>query len=145
MASTRLAFLSEGRWPTCRPRATPRALAAAKPDLTRSRMRFLSNSARPAMMVRISLPLAVLRSKLRPVCARTPTLQLWRSSSVWTRSWVLRPQRDSSVDEDGLYLSRLRESHHLLAFNAIVLGARGGFLEDTDDFVASAPGKCAEI
>ena len=58
---------------------------------------------------------------------------------------MLRPQRDSSVDEDGLYLSRLRESHHLLAFNAIVLGARGGFLEDTDDFVASAPGKCAEI
>ena len=89
------------------------------------------------MMVRMSLPLAVLRSKLRPICARTLTLQLWRSSSVWTRSWVLRPQRDSSVDEDGLYLSRLRESHHLLAFNAIVLGARGG--------LASAPGKCAEI
>ena len=42
------------------------ALAAARPDLTRSLISSRSNSARPAMMVRISLPLAVLRSKLRP-------------------------------------------------------------------------------
>jgi Zn ribbon nucleic-acid-binding protein len=39
----------------------------------------------------------VLRSKLKPVCARTLTFQLWRSSSVFTRSCVLRPQRDRSV------------------------------------------------
>src|SRR5215467_14197176 len=40
MASTRLAFLSEGRWPICRPSKTPRARAAARPDFTRSRMRL---------------------------------------------------------------------------------------------------------
>jgi len=48
-------------------------------------------------------------------------------------------------DEDGVDVACLGESHHLLALNAIVLGARGGLLEDTDDFEASAPGKCAEI
>ena len=53
-----------------------RDLAAASPDLTRSRMRSRSNSTRPAMMVRISLPFAVLRSKLSAVCARTLTFQL---------------------------------------------------------------------
>src|SRR5215510_12962605 len=35
MANTRLAFLSVGRWPCCRPSLTPRARAAAKPDLMR--------------------------------------------------------------------------------------------------------------
>src|SRR5262247_3216653 len=35
MANTRLAFLSDGRWPCCRPSLTPRARAAAKPDLMR--------------------------------------------------------------------------------------------------------------
>jgi hypothetical protein len=40
------------------------ALATAMPDLTGSRIRSRSNSARPAMMVRISLPLGVARSKL---------------------------------------------------------------------------------
>src|SRR5262245_66692203 len=39
-----LAFLSEGRSPTCRPRTTPRYLAAVGPDLTRSWMRS-SNAA----------------------------------------------------------------------------------------------------
>jgi hypothetical protein len=43
------------------------ALAAAKPELTRSRMRSRSNSARPLMMVRISLLFAVLRSNVSPV------------------------------------------------------------------------------
>jgi hypothetical protein len=40
-------------------------------------MRSRSHSAKPAMMVRISLPLAVLRSKLNPVCARTLTFQIF--------------------------------------------------------------------
>src|SRR5215813_9338613 len=35
MANTRLAFLSDGRWPGCRPSLTPRARAAARPDLMR--------------------------------------------------------------------------------------------------------------
>jgi hypothetical protein len=48
-------------------KATPRDLTAARPDFTRSRMRSRSNSAKPAMIVRMSLPLAVLRSKLSPV------------------------------------------------------------------------------
>jgi len=41
--------------------------------------------------------LAVLRSKLKPVWARTLTFHEWRSSSVCTRSCVLLPQRESSV------------------------------------------------
>src|SRR5687767_7815495 len=56
MSSIRLAFLSDGRCPGWRPSFTPRACAAAKPDFTRSRMRSRSNSAKPAMMVRMSLP-----------------------------------------------------------------------------------------
>jgi hypothetical protein len=39
------------------PSLTPLALAAARPDLTRSLSRSRSNSARPAMMVRINLAL----------------------------------------------------------------------------------------
>jgi hypothetical protein len=54
-------------WPTWRPSLTPMALAAARPDLARPLIGSRSNSARPAMMVRISLPLEVLRSKLNPV------------------------------------------------------------------------------
>ena len=46
--------------------------------------------------------------------------------------------RDSSV-EDGVDLSRLGESHHLLALDAVVLGAGCGLLEHGDDVVASAP------
>jgi hypothetical protein len=42
--STFLAFLSDGRYPCWRPSLTPRALAAASPDLTRSRIRSRSNS-----------------------------------------------------------------------------------------------------
>src|SRR6516225_9767670 len=68
------------------PRTTPRVLAAARPDLTRSLIRSRSNSARPAMIVRISLPLEVLRSKLKPFWARTLTRHEWRSSRVLTRS-----------------------------------------------------------
>ena len=66
MRCTRLAFLSEDVGPLGARKFTPLALAAARPDFTRSLIRSRSNSARPAMMVRISLPLAVLRSKLRP-------------------------------------------------------------------------------
>jgi hypothetical protein len=42
------------------------------------------------MMVRMSLPLAVLRSKIRPVCARTLTFLLWRLSRVVANA---RPHR----------------------------------------------------
>jgi hypothetical protein len=44
------------RWPvpSCRPSLTPRALADARPDFTRSLIRSRSNSARPAMIVRIA-------------------------------------------------------------------------------------------
>jgi hypothetical protein len=62
---------------------TSRLGRCAKPDFTRSRMRSRSNSARPAMIVCMSLPLAVLRSKLNPVCANTLTFQPWRSSISW--------------------------------------------------------------
>ena len=71
-----LGLLVAGTLSSWRPSFTPRAWAAAKPDFTRSRMRSRSNSARPAMMVRMSLPLAVPRSKLNPVCASTLTFQL---------------------------------------------------------------------
>ena len=62
----------------CWPRAQGASLGlflagAAIPDLMRSLMRSRSNSARPAMMVRMSLPLAVERSTLRPVWAMTGT------------------------------------------------------------------------
>ena len=43
------------------------------------------------MMVRMSSPLAVLKSKLKPVWASTLAFHECRSSSVWTRSCVLRP------------------------------------------------------
>ena len=62
-----LGLLVRGALAHRRPSLTPLALAAARPDFTRSLIRSRSNSASPAMMVRISLPLAVLRSKLRPV------------------------------------------------------------------------------
>src|SRR6516162_10067983 len=46
--STRFAFLSEGRVPTGRPSFLPLTLVAARPDLTRSRMRSRSKVAIPA-------------------------------------------------------------------------------------------------
>ena len=52
-----------GADPCCRPSLTPRARAAARPALTRSRIRSRSNSAKPAILVRVGLPLAVLRSE----------------------------------------------------------------------------------
>ena len=48
-------------------------------------------------------------------------------------------------DKDGIDLTRLGDSHHLLALGAIVPGARGGFLEDADDVVAGAPRERAQI
>ena len=48
-------------------------------------------------------------------------------------------------DEYGVDVTCLGESHHLLALDAVAFGARGGLLEDTDDSVAAASGKCAEI
>jgi hypothetical protein len=36
-------------------------------------------------------------------------------------------------------------AHHLLALDAVVLGTRGGLLEDAGDVVAGAPGKRAQI
>jgi len=57
-----------------------------------------------AMIVRMSLPLAVLRSKLGPVWANKLTFHEWRSSSVWTRSCVLhaRPHAAGLGDRQGL-------------------------------------------
>jgi hypothetical protein len=46
-------------------------------------------------------------------------------------------------DKDGIDLTPLGESHHLLALGAIV--PRGGFLEDADDTVAGAPGQRAQV
>ena len=48
-------------------------------------------------------------------------------------------------DEDGVDLSRLGQSHNLLALNAVVLGAGRGLLEHGDDAVASPPGERPEI
>jgi hypothetical protein len=39
----------------------------------------------------------------------------------------------------------LGESHHLLALDAVVLGAGRGLLERGDDGVASTPGECTKI
>ena len=52
--------------------------------------------------------------------------------------------RDSSV-EDGVDLSRLGESHHLLALDAVVLGAGRSLLEHGNDAVASAPSKRQQV
>jgi hypothetical protein len=75
----------------------PRAFAAAKPLLTRSRISSRSNSAMPAMTVASMRPCGVERSKARPLIAITDTRRASSSSSVCSRSSVLRPQRDSSV------------------------------------------------
>ncbi len=85
-----------GRCPGCRPSFLPRALAAAMPERTRSRMSSRSNSAMPAMTVASIRPCGVGTSKVRPLMAITETRRA-SSPAACSRSSVLRPQRDSSV------------------------------------------------
>jgi hypothetical protein len=63
------------------PSLTPLALAAARPDLTRSLSRSRSNSARPAMMVRISLALEP-EIEAEPRLSQDANFEPCRSSSV---------------------------------------------------------------
>ena len=88
------ALRSDRRCPVWRPSRLPRALAAAMPDLMRSRIRSRSNSASAAITEAIILPCGVDRSNCRPETARTDTSH---TCSDCTRSMVLRPHRDSSV------------------------------------------------
>jgi hypothetical protein len=48
-------------------------------------------------------------------------------------------------DDDYVDLAGLRQRKHLLAFGAVLLRAGGGFLPDSDDFVASLPCEGAEL
>src|SRR5271157_2499212 len=83
-SATLAAFRSDGRWPTWRPSFLPRALAFARPEVTRSRMRSRSNSASAAITDAIILPCGVDRSNCRPEMARTEMSQACNDCSVWT-------------------------------------------------------------
>jgi hypothetical protein len=61
----------------------------------------------------------------------------------WSWSGIVAEATDAGNQH--VDLVRLGELHHLLALEAIILGARVGLLEDADDVVASALGEGAQV
>jgi hypothetical protein len=55
------------------------------------------------------------------------------------------PAAEFGDEDGGIDLARLRERHYLLALSTVVLGTRGGLLEDASDVVAGAPGEGAQV
>jgi hypothetical protein len=123
------------------------------------------------MMACITLPLAVLRSKLRPlwpgtaICSvqlsvpkRTDPMQpglanrakalifhSCKSSRVWTRSRVLRPHRLSSVTGWHQSCGLSPGAKTLAGVLGVRCRPRGRFLEDCADLVAGTPGERPQI
>ena len=96
-------------------------------------------------MVRISLPLAVLRSKRQAGLskhAHLPAVQV-----VEGLHQVLRAAAPAAQlrDQDRIDLPGLRERHDLVALGAVILGPRRGLLENADDPVPATLGKRPEI
>jgi hypothetical protein len=60
---------------------------------------------------------------------------------VCKRSRVAAPPARQLRHQHGIDLTPLSERHHLLPLGAIELGARAGFLEHADHFIAGADGK----
>jgi hypothetical protein len=91
------------------------------------------------MMLRMGFPLAVLRSKLRPVGARTPAFQ------PCTRSCALCAQWLSSVTRMASILRAWANPMTLLGSTGSFFSTRSGVLEHAHPVVAGAPGQGAKI
>jgi hypothetical protein len=75
----------------------------------------MTNSAKPAMMVRMSLPLAVSWSKLKPVSARTLTLAVQVVKGLHQALGAAAPA------VNGVNLAGLRQGEDLFAFRGVIL------------------------
>ena len=133
-----------GRCPGCRPSFLPRALAAAMPERTRSRMSSRSNSAMPAMTVASIRPCGVGTSKVRPLMAITETRRASRSCSVQQIEGAAASTRQFG-HQHHVGLAPLRQGHDLAPLGAVDPRAGGSFPEHPDHRVAAARGKGRQV